>query len=34
MRIAVVGPTYPYKGGGAAHTTELAHRLRPPGTTW
>ncbi|MEU0479686.1 glycosyltransferase family 4 protein [Streptosporangium sp. NPDC006013] len=31
MRIAVVGPTYPYKGGGAAHTTELAHRLRAAG---
>jgi glycosyltransferase involved in cell wall biosynthesis len=27
VRIAVVGPTYPYKGGGAQHTTELAHRL-------
>lgn len=27
MRIAVIGPTYPYKGGGAQHTTELAHRL-------
>ncbi|MET8001427.1 glycosyltransferase family 4 protein [Nonomuraea glycinis] len=27
MRIAIVGPTYPYKGGGAQHTTELAHRL-------
>ncbi|GGL09280.1 glycosyltransferase family 4 protein [Planomonospora parontospora] len=31
MRIAIVGPTYPYKGGGAAHTTELAHRLRAAG---
>ncbi|WP_326636082.1 glycosyltransferase family 4 protein [Streptosporangium sp. NBC_01755] len=31
MRIAVVGPTYPYKGGGAAHTTELAHRLKAAG---
>ncbi|MFF5108738.1 glycosyltransferase [Streptosporangium sp. NPDC000509] len=31
MRIAVIGPTYPYKGGGAAHTTELAHRLRAAG---
>jgi glycosyltransferase involved in cell wall biosynthesis len=31
MRIVVVGPTYPYKGGGAAHTTELAHRLRAAG---
>ncbi|GAA3830653.1 glycosyltransferase [Sphaerisporangium flaviroseum] len=27
MRIAIVGPAYPYKGGGAQHTTELAHRL-------
>ncbi|HUR04325.1 MAG TPA: glycosyltransferase family 4 protein [Nonomuraea sp.] len=27
MRIAIVGPTFPYKGGGAQHTTELAHRL-------
>ncbi|MGW4637764.1 glycosyltransferase family 4 protein [Sphaerisporangium sp. NPDC004334] len=27
MRVAIVGPTYPYKGGGAQHTTELAHRL-------
>ncbi|MEO3871296.1 glycosyltransferase family 4 protein [Nonomuraea sp. B12E4] len=27
MRIVIVGPTYPYKGGGAQHTTELAHRL-------
>ncbi|GAA3444318.1 glycosyltransferase family 4 protein [Planomonospora venezuelensis] len=31
MRIAIVGPTYPYKGGGAAHTTELAHRLSAAG---
>ncbi|SDQ88544.1 glycosyltransferase family 4 protein [Thermostaphylospora chromogena] len=31
MRIAVVGPTYPYKGGGAQHTTELAHRLAAAG---
>ncbi|MBX6385395.1 MAG: glycosyltransferase family 4 protein [Microbispora sp.] len=31
MRIAIVGPTYPYKGGGAQHTTELAHRLRDRG---
>ncbi|MBG0828036.1 glycosyltransferase family 4 protein [Planomonospora sp. ID67723] len=31
MRIAIVGPTYPYKGGGAAHTTELAHRLKAAG---
>ncbi|MEO3808702.1 glycosyltransferase family 4 protein [Sphaerisporangium sp. B11E5] len=27
MRIAIVGPAFPYKGGGAQHTTELAHRL-------
>lgn len=31
MRIAVVGPTYPYKGGIAHHTTELAHRLAAEG---
>jgi glycosyltransferase involved in cell wall biosynthesis len=31
MRIAIVGPTYPYKGGGAQHTTELAHRLAAGG---
>lgn len=27
MRIVIVGPAFPYKGGGAHHTTELAHRL-------
>ncbi len=27
MRVAVIGPTHPYKGGIAQHTTELAHRL-------
>lgn len=27
MRIAIVGPTHPYKGGVAQHTTEFAHRL-------
>ncbi|GHC76132.1 glycosyl transferase family 1 [Nocardiopsis terrae] len=27
-RIVLVGPAHPYKGGGARHTTELAHRLR------
>jgi glycosyltransferase involved in cell wall biosynthesis len=27
VRIAIVGPAFPYKGGGAQHTTELAHRL-------
>ncbi|GII82721.1 glycosyl transferase family 1 [Sphaerisporangium siamense] len=31
MRIAIAGPTYPYKGGGAQHTTELAHRLTAAG---
>jgi glycosyltransferase involved in cell wall biosynthesis len=31
MRIAVVGPAFPYKGGGAHHTTELAHRLTAAG---
>jgi len=30
-RVAVVGPTHPYKGGVAAHTTELAHRLAAAG---
>lgn len=29
--MAVVGPTYPFKGGVAAHTTELAHRLDAAG---
>ena len=27
MRIAIIGPTHPYKGGIAQHTTQLAHRL-------
>lgn len=27
MRIAVIGPAYPYKGGAAQHTAALAHRL-------
>jgi glycosyltransferase involved in cell wall biosynthesis len=27
MRIAIIGPAHPYKGGIAQHTTELAHRL-------
>jgi glycosyltransferase involved in cell wall biosynthesis len=31
VRIAIVGPAYPYKGGGAQHTTELAHRLAGAG---
>lgn len=26
-RVAILGPVYPYKGGIALHTTELAHRL-------
>jgi glycosyltransferase involved in cell wall biosynthesis len=31
MKIALVGPAHPYKGGGARHTTELAHRLAATG---
>ncbi len=31
MRIAIVGPTHPYKGGIVQHTTELAHRLTQAG---
>ncbi len=31
MRIAIVGPTHPYKGGIVQHTTELAHRLSEAG---
>ncbi|MUN36578.1 glycosyltransferase family 4 protein [Actinomadura litoris] len=31
LRIAVVGPAFPFKGGGAHHTTELAHRLSAAG---
>jgi glycosyltransferase involved in cell wall biosynthesis len=31
MRIVIVGPSFPYKGGGAHHTTELAHRLAGAG---
>jgi glycosyltransferase involved in cell wall biosynthesis len=31
MRIVLVGPAHPYKGGGARHTTELAHRLAAAG---
>jgi glycosyltransferase involved in cell wall biosynthesis len=31
VRVAVVGPAHPYKGGGARHTTELAHRLAAQG---
>ncbi len=31
LRVAVVGPTHPLKGGVAAHTTTLAHRLADEG---
>jgi glycosyltransferase involved in cell wall biosynthesis len=31
VKIAIVGPAFPYKGGGAHHTTELAHRLAAEG---
>lgn len=31
MKISIIGPTHPYKGGGAQHTTELAHRLAARG---
>ena len=31
MRLALVGPTHPYKGGIAQHTTVLAHRLADGG---
>lgn len=31
MNVGIVGPAHPYKGGGARHTTELAHRLRAAG---
>jgi glycosyltransferase involved in cell wall biosynthesis len=31
VRIAIIGPAFPYKGGGAHHTTELAHRLAAAG---
>jgi glycosyltransferase involved in cell wall biosynthesis len=31
VRVAVVGPTHPLKGGVAAHTTELAHHLAGAG---
>lgn len=33
MRISIVGPTFPYKGGTALHTTEMAHRLQRSGNT-
>ncbi len=31
MRIVLVGPAHPYKGGGARHTTDMAHRLAAAG---
>jgi glycosyltransferase involved in cell wall biosynthesis len=31
VRIALVGPAHPFKGGGSRHTTELAHRLAGAG---
>jgi glycosyltransferase involved in cell wall biosynthesis len=31
VKIALVGPAHPYKGGGARHTTELARRLAAAG---
>jgi glycosyltransferase involved in cell wall biosynthesis len=31
MKIAIVGPAHPYKGGSTQHTTELAHRLSAAG---
>jgi glycosyltransferase involved in cell wall biosynthesis len=31
VRIALVGPTHPYKGGVAAHTTQAAHELAAAG---
>lgn len=31
MKIALVGPAHPYKGGVAAHTTQTAHELRAAG---
>ncbi len=31
MRIALIGPAHPYKGGGAQHTTELARHLAGAG---
>jgi Glycosyltransferase Family 4 len=31
VRIALIGPAHPDKGGGARHTTELAHRLAAAG---
>jgi glycosyltransferase involved in cell wall biosynthesis len=31
MKIAIVGPTHPYKGGIAQHTTQMAHQLQAAG---
>jgi glycosyltransferase involved in cell wall biosynthesis len=31
VKIAIVGPAHPYKGGAAQHTTTLAHRLSAAG---
>jgi glycosyltransferase involved in cell wall biosynthesis/SAM-dependent methyltransferase len=31
LRVAIVGPSHPYKGGVAAHTTALAHELADAG---
>ena len=31
MKIGLVGPTHPYKGGVAAHTTQTAHELQAAG---
>ena len=31
MRVALIGPAHPYKGGGARHTTALARRLAAAG---
>jgi glycosyltransferase involved in cell wall biosynthesis len=31
VRIAIVGPAHPYKGGSAQHTTSLAHQLSATG---
>jgi hypothetical protein len=31
VRIALIGPAHPYRGDGARHTTELAHRLAAAG---
>jgi glycosyltransferase involved in cell wall biosynthesis len=31
VKIAIVGPTHPYKGGVAAHTTQTAHELEAAG---